>query len=193
MNKNRKILLVDNRDSFTYNLVQLLEELNAVVMVSADPKTSLSLSETVSHILFSPGPGLPNEFTVMFEILQSRKKNTKILGICLGHQAIAEFYGASLFKQETVQHGQKKKINNLYKKDTSVISQMPSKFNVGLYHSWAVDENSIPESLEITCKTEEGVIMGLIHNEYPVEGIQFHPESFLTANGAHILKSWLEL
>ena len=136
---NTNILLIDNRDSFTYNLVQAFEELACFVEVSTDFDRSLQLLSKYRRIVFSPGPGLPDDFPLMFEILRQMDKQTKVLGICLGHQAIARFFGARLFKQSFVQHGQRKRIHNVSENSSSVLSVMPAYFEAGLYHSWAVD------------------------------------------------------
>lgn len=193
INANRNILLIDNRDSFTYNLVQAFEELGCFVEVSSEYTRSINSIPKYNHIVFSPGPGLPEDFPIMFDILKVIHRSTKVLGICLGHQAIAQFYGATLFRQAFVQHGQRKRILNLCHNPKSALFKMPKEFEAGLYHSWAVDEQSIPDSISITCMSEDGIIMGVCHNDLPVEGIQFHPESFLTKSGPELLKNWLAL
>ncbi len=193
MSSNLNILLIDNRDSFTYNLVQCFEELNCQVTVQSDPDQCMNLLPSYNRIVFSPGPGLPEDFPIMFQILQNKSAICKILGICLGHQAIAQFFGASLYKQQSVQHGRKKLIYNKCMNPRSILYNMPSNFEAGLYHSWAVKTESVPDILSVSCISDEGVIMGLIHNALPIEGIQFHPESFLTNNGLRLLENWIKL
>lgn len=191
LSANRKILLVDNKDSFTYNLVQSFEELGCFVEVSSDYNAILHLMANFDRVVFSPGPGLPIDFPVMFEVLKRMKPSVRILGICLGHQAIAEFFGARLFKQEKVQHGQRKRIYNVCKNAHSAMFKMPAEFDAALYHSWAILPGTLPEELQVTCKSIDEVIMGICHKTLPVEGIQFHPESFLTEIGPDLLNNWL--
>lgn len=190
---NRNILLIDNNDSFTYNLVQVFEELGCVVDIFGNALQPIDLLSNYDRIVFSPGPGLPAEFPLMFDILNYAKKETQILGICLGHQAIAQFFGAKLYKQDTVQHGQRKRILNVCEDKRSALYNMPISFEAGLYHSWAVEINSLPNDLSVSCLSEDGIIMGICHTTLPIEGIQFHPESFLTYFGPRLLKNWLAL
>lgn len=188
---NKEILLLDNRDSFTYNLVHLLKSLHAVPKILDSLKYIDNEVVKFEKILFSPGPGIPDHFPAMKSILSNYQSNQSILGICLGHQAIAEFYGAKLFKQDVVQHGQVKQVINKATHLNSIISTMPAVFDVGLYHSWAIDEKSLPDSLHVTCVSEDQIIMGIKHKTFNIEGIQFHPESFLTKLGKELLENWL--
>lgn len=185
----RNILLVDNEDSFTFNLVQLLEDLGASVHLVSGKQSTLGPVVDYHGVVFSPGPGLPHEFPLM-DYLLSLEKVPNILGICLGMQAIALHYGAALFRQEFVQHGQVKWINSV-EPQGDLFHGLAMPFAAGLYHSWAVREDSLPNDLVITCKSQDGVIMGLRHKTLPVEGVQFHPESFLTPYGNSMVQHWL--
>lgn len=187
----RNILLVDNQDSFTFNLVQLFRELNCQVTVSSISEECLYLLPQFNRIVFSPGPGLPVDFPVMTEILKRINEHSKILGICLGHQAIAEFFGAKLFRQECVQHGQKKQIIKSRNFPHSCLVNLPDKFIAGLYHSWAVLPASVPDALGISCISEDGIVMGIVHRTLAIEGLQFHPESYMSELGSMIIKNWL--
>jgi para-aminobenzoate synthetase component 2 len=129
----------------------------------------------------------------MFDILRVIDDSKKVLGICLGHQAIAAFYGAQLFRQAFVQHGQRKRILNICNNPKSALFNMPKEFEAGLYHSWAVDANTIGQTLSISCMSEDEIVMGVCHNDLRVEGVQFHPESFLTKSGPDLLNNWLVL
>ncbi len=193
MSSNLNILLIDNKDSFTFNLVQSFEELHCKITVCADPQDIRKLLPAYQRIVFSPGPGLPEDFPLMFEILSIINPSTKVLGVCLGHQAIATFFGATLFRQNNVQHGKKKQVFNKCTNHKSILYHMPEIFEVGLYHSWAVQADAIPDVLTVSCLSEDGIVMGLYHKDLPVEGIQFHPESFLTPNGSKMLENWLHL
>lgn len=193
MYSNKEILLLDNRDSFTYNLVHLLKHLNVRPWILDSFKYTDNEVVKFEKILFSPGPGIPDHFPSMKSILANYQSHQSILGICLGHQAIAEFYGAKLFRQSVVQHGQVKQVINKATQLKSIISTMPPVFDVGLYHSWAVDTESLPTSLDITCISEDQIIMGIKHKTFSIEGIQFHPESFLTKLGEELLKNWLAI
>lgn len=193
MYSNKEILLLDNRDSFTYNLVHLLKSLNVRPWIQDSIKYTDNEVVKFKKILFSPGPGIPDHFPSMKYILANYRNDQSILGICLGHQAIAEFFGARLFRQSQVQHGQVKRVLNKAKHLNSIINTMPPVFDVGLYHSWAVNEESLPSSLNVTCISEDKIIMGIKHKTLDIEGIQFHPESFLTKCGKELLENWLAL
>lgn len=188
---NKEILLIDNRDSFTYNLVHLLKALEVNPWIVDSLNVIDNEVVKFQKILFSPGPGVPDQFPAMKSILTNYQSNQSILGICLGHQAIAEFYGATLFRQSQVQHGQVKQVFNKAIQLNSILRSMPQVFEVGLYHSWAVNAEKLPDSLQITCISEDQIIMGIKHKTLNIEGIQFHPESFLTKYGKELIQNWL--
>lgn len=187
--RTSKILIVDNEDSFTYNLAQLLENAGAHVEVRSGRTTLKDNLDTYKGIVFSPGPGIPSDFPAMYEILQSSVR-VPILGICLGMQAIALYFEGTLFRQVQVQHGQVHQVEIL-NENSLLFRNLPQKIEVGLYHSWAVDLLTLPDSLHITCISDQKIIMGLRHKTRWIEGLQFHPESFLTPYGKLIIANWL--
>lgn len=187
-----RVLLVDNDDSFTYNLVQLLEESRLCsVNVRKHHEITIADAEHFDKILFSPGPGVPSDFPVMTQLLHAYSMSKSFLGICLGHQAIAEHFGAVLYRKEQVRHGQQKQLIIL---DTGelLFRGIPETITVGLYHSWAVDKSTLPECLHVTSVTEDGVIMSLRHNRLDIRGVQFHPESYISNSGQQIICNWLQ-
>ncbi len=189
-----KILVLDNYDSFTYNLVHLVKELGfgENLDVCRNDKIALAEVSKYSKILISPGPGLPNESGIMMELIQKYAPQKSILGICLGHQGICESFGAKLFNMKEVVHGQSK-FTEITDKDELLFKDLPTKFMTGRYHSWSVLENSIPENLQITAKSEDGIVMGVSHKKFSLKGLQFHPESILTEHGKTIINNWLNL
>ena len=188
---NKNILLIDNEDSFTYNLLQLIEQNNFSVDIISGKADYQPHFASYKNILFSPGPGIPSDFPLMKSILNNYQLDQKILGICLGHQAIANHFGARLYKQSKVTHGIKSQVRKTNQLNNSCLYSLPKEFEVGRYHSWAVDPNSIPDCLEISC-TSGDIVMGICHKSLQIEGIQFHPESFLTDLGPNIINNWLE-
>lgn len=187
-----KVLITDNNDSFTYNLAQLVEQ--ASHDYPAIIKTNeLDLNEVMrfDKILISPGPGLSNDFPNILRLLELYSSTKSILGICLGHQAIAEFFGAKLFNMNRVYHGVTAKINIL-RSDDYLFRDIPDGFEGGLYHSWAVSHEDFPSDLIITSQAQDGNIMSLSHRRLDVKGIQFHPESIMTKFGQQIINNWLE-
>jgi len=186
-----KILLLDNHDSFTFNLVELLRN-NGKVSFKVIKSDELQLEDPGSFdkIVFSPGPGLPEEQPAMFSVLKEYGHIKPVLGICFGLQAIALFYGAELFNLPKVVHGQPRSLR-VIKPVHYIFKGIPRGTEVGLYHSWAVAEASLPSCLSITARSEEGVIMGLAHNEYDVCGLQFHPESVITRMGQKVFDNWI--
>lgn len=187
-----KILLLDNYDSFTFNLYQLVGEVSGIVPdVFRNDKISLSEVEKYDKILLSPGPGLPSEAGIMPELVRTFADQKSILGVCLGHQCIGETFGAKLENMERVCHGFGIE-TNVTSRDQSLFAGIPSKFVSGRYHSWVVSNTDFPECLEVTANDDENRIMALRHKNFDVRGIQFHPESVLTPNGAIIIKNWLE-
>jgi len=186
-----KLLVIDNFDSFTYNLVQLVEQLSIKdYSVVTHDKVNLDEVDRFDKILLTPGPGLPNEHSIMEKVIKRYFANKSILGVCLGHQAIAQTFGGELFKQNTVSHGITKKVT-FSDPEEYLFKGLPKEISVGLYHSWAVSQNSFPEKLKITAVSEDGIVMALSHKHYDVRGVQFHPESILTPLGKDVLKNWL--
>ncbi|MBL0332623.1 MAG: aminodeoxychorismate/anthranilate synthase component II [Chlorobiota bacterium] len=186
-----RILIVDNYDSFTYNLFQLLEQAkdgNEIVVIKSD-KILIDEVKSFDKIVFSPGAGLPREYPIMYEIIDRFYKTKPILGVCLGHQAIAESFGASLMNIGTVRHG--KQMKAFIKANDYLFEGIDSEIDTGLYHSFAVSNNGFPDILEITSITSNGTIMSFKHREFDIRGIQFHPESILTPLGIIIIKNWL--
>ena len=193
-NKNiykMKILLFDNYDSFTYNLLHILKELGADVEVHRNDKISLEEIERFDKILLSPGPGIPEEAGILLPLIRRYAPTKSILGVCLGEQAIGEAFGATLINLTDVHHGVCSDIRIVAK--DPIFEGLEPGIRVGRYHSWAVSKENFPDCLEITAvDTEEGQIMGLRHREYNVRGIQFHPESVLTPKGKTIIENWLK-
>ena len=186
-----KILLFDNYDSFTYNLLHILKELGADVEVHRNDKISLEEIERFDKILLSPGPGIPEEAGILLPLIRRYAPTKSILGVCLGEQAIGEAFGATLINLTDVHHGVCSDIR-IGAKDP-IFEGLEPGIRVGRYHSWAVSKENFPDCLEITAvDTEEGQIMGLRHREYDVRGIQFHPESVLTPKGKTIIENWLK-
>jgi anthranilate synthase component 2 len=186
-----KILLLDNHDSFTFNLVELLRNNGKVSFnVIKSDELRISGAESYDKIIFSPGSGLPEEQPAMFDILREYGHKKPILGICLGLQAIALFYGGELFNLPKVVHGQARNLNII--SPHYIFQGITGIIPVGLYHSWAVIETSLPSCLDIIARTEEGIIMGLAHTRYDVCGLQFHPESIITLQGQKMMDNWIE-
>ena len=187
-----KILLFDNYDSFTYNLLHYLKELGAEVEVFRNDKIAIDDIERFDKIVLSPGPGIPEEAGILLPLIKRYAPTKTILGVCLGEQAIAEAFGAKLVNLTNVHHGVSSEIKVL--QEDSLFDGLPTIFKAGRYHSWAVSKENLPDCLEVTAEdSEEGEIMAIRHKEYNVRGIQFHPESVLTPDGKRIIKNWLEL
>lgn len=188
-----ELLIIDNRDSFTYNLVETfrrigIEKIHVLDARSAAPDQVLK----AEHVLFSPGPGLPEDFPLMHQVLGQYKGQSRILGVCLGHQAIATFFGAKLEQMRSVVHGAPTPVHPS-QPVTGLFAGLEPVFTGGLYHSWMVSEKTLPESLEVTARNDKGWVMGLKHKELPIEGVQFHPESVLTPGGQYILQNWIKM
>ncbi|MBP2639258.1 MAG: glutamine amidotransferase of anthranilate synthase [Firmicutes bacterium] len=185
------IAVIDNYDSFTYNLVQYLGELGAELSVYRnDCITVEALKERKpSHILISPGPGTPQQAGISGEVIKLCGPHLPILGVCLGHQAIGEVFGAVVRRAEVPMHG---KVSTVYHDGQTIYQGIGGPFSAARYHSLIVDRKTIPECLAITAYTEDGIVMGLRHKKYPVEGVQFHPESILTGPGKQLLKNFLQ-
>ncbi len=183
------VLVIDNYDSFTYNLVHLLQELGATVTVRRNDKTTLEEVAAFDKIMLSPGPGIPDEAGMLKEIIRTFGPSKSLFGVCLGHQAIGEVYGGKLFNSNEVWHGVATPIRVVCEQEP-LFTNLPNQFNTGRYHSWLV-EQELPECLVPTAVDETGNIMALRHKEYDVRGVQFHPESVLTEHGKEMIKNWL--
>ena len=181
--------MIDNYDSFTYNLVHYLEELNCEVIVKRNDQLTLDDVAPFEYIVLSPGPGIPDEAGLLKAIIEKYGPTKRIFGVCLGQQAIGEVYGGKLVNLDTVYHGIATEIE--INKEDYIFEDIPKKIQVGRYHSWVVDSN-LPEDLEATSFDENGQLMSLRHKFYDVRGVQFHPESILTPHGKQMLKNWLE-
>ena len=188
-----RILVLDNYDSFTYNLVHIIREFGYghCMDVFRNDKISLKEVDKYDKILLSPGPGIPSEAGVLLDLIQQYGPSKNILGICLGHQAIGEVYGAKLYNMTEVLHGVGTSVTLKLKEDY-LFRNVPERFLVCRYHSWAVDGKTVNGKLEINALDDEGIVMGLSHKDYKVRGLQFHPESILTENGKQLIKNWLE-
>lgn len=185
-----KILVLDNYDSFTYNLVHLIRENGFAVDIFRNDKISLEDVAQYDKILLSPGPGIPDEAGIMKQVVREYGPTKSILGICLGHQGIGEVYGASLFNIPNVLHGVTSR-TEVKDQNEYLFRSVPEKFQATHYHSWAVLPESIPAELKVTAVNDEGLIMGLSHHKYDVRGLQFHPESIMTPEGPKMIKNWL--
>ncbi len=185
----KKILVIDNYDSFTYNLVHYLEDLNCDVTVYRNDKLKLEDVEPFDKIVLSPGPGIPDEAGLLKAIIEKYAPTKSILGVCLGQQAIGEVFGGTLVNLDEVYHGVATNVN-ISVDDEPIFSGLEKNIEVGRYHSWVVNAN-LPESLEATSFDENGQVMSLRHKEYNVKGVQYHPESVLTPDGKKILENWV--
>ena len=186
-----KIVIIDNYDSFTYNLSHLVKELGADVTVFRNDKFLLNEIEQYDKIILSPGPGIPSEAGLLLDVIRTYRGRKPMLAVCLGHQAIGEVFGARLTNLSTVYHGVATE-GTQYGNDP-IFRGMPKRIIMGRYHSWVVDSTSLPECLEVTAMSDDGYIMALRHRHYDIHGIQFHPESVLTPEGRQIVRNWLEL
>ena len=185
-----KTIIIDNYDSFTYNLSHLLKELGASVTVVRNDKFKIEDLEQFDKIVLSPGPGIPSEAGLMPQVIKAYAGRKPILGICLGHQAIGEAFGAKLLNIGNVVHGVATPAH-LTAQDY-LFEGLPADLEVGRYHSWVVDENGLPECLEVTSRSDDGSIMSMRHKEFDIRGIQYHPESVLTPQGKEIINNWLK-
>ena len=185
-----KIVIIDNYDSFTYNLSHLLKELGAEIDVVRNDKFELKDLEQYDKIVLSPGPGIPSEAGLLLDVIRTYAGRKPILGVCLGHQAIGEVFGASLENLKEVYHGvqtEGTQLGNDY-----IFEGLPERVMMGRYHSWVVAKDSVPESLEVTAMSDDGEIMAMRHRQYDIHGIQFHPESVLTPEGKTIVGNFLK-
>ena len=189
MGIHMKVLVIDNYDSFTYNLVHYLEDLNCEVSVKRNDKLTLEEVDAFKKIVLSPGPGIPDEAGLLKAIIKTYAPTKSILGVCLGQQAIGEVFGGSLINLDDVYHGVATQVN-ITVDDESLFKNMDKSIEVGRYHSWVVD-SKLPEVLEATSFDSNGQVMSLRHRFYDVKGVQYHPESVLTPNGKQILENWI--
>ncbi len=185
-----KIVIIDNYDSFTYNLSHLVKALGAEVTVYRNDQFKLSELQQFDKIILSPGPGIPKEAGLLMDVIAEYKGKKPILGVCLGHQAIGESFGGTLTNLSDVFHGVQTDIDITV--DDYVFAGLSKRIPVGRYHSWVVDAKGFPADLEITAVSEEGQVMALRHKTFDIRGIQFHPESVLTPDGKQMIKNWLE-
>ncbi|HVI47558.1 MAG TPA: aminodeoxychorismate/anthranilate synthase component II [Chitinophaga sp.] len=187
------ILVFDNYDSFTYNLVHLTEKIiNGKVTVVRNDEIPLEKVNDYDKIILSPGPGIPEEAGLLLPLIKEYAATKSIFGVCLGLQAIGQAFGAELINLKEVYHGVATNAK-VVADDGVLFKNMPRELQVGRYHSWVIDKNTLPAELVITAEDEEGYIMALQHNKYDVSGVQFHPESVLTPQGEQILRNWLSL
>ena len=185
-----KTVIIDNYDSFTYNLAHLVKELGAEVDVLRNDKFELEELEKYDKIILSPGPGIPEEAGLLLEVIRTYAGRKPILGVCLGEQAIGQAFGGKLTNLSEVFHGIQTNVK--IKNKDYIFDGLPTEIPVGRYHSWVVDTDGFPEELVVTAISPEGQIMALKHREYDVHGIQFHPESVLTPDGKQIVGNWLK-
>lgn len=186
-----KTVIIDNYDSFTYNLAHLVKGLGADVEVVRNDRFTIGQLEPYDRIILSPGPGIPSEAGLLLDVIRSYAGRKPIFGVCLGHQAIGEVFGARLTNLAEVYHGVATEGTQFGNDD--IFKGLPKRIVMGRYHSWVVDRTAFPECLEVTAVSDDGQIMGLRHRSYNIHGIQFHPESVLTPQGSKILENWFEL
>lgn len=186
-----KIVIIDNYDSFTYNLAHLMKALGTEVTVLRNDQFRLEDLEAYSKIILSPGPGIPSEAGLLLDVIRTYAGRKPILGVCLGHQAIGEVFGGKLENLSDVFHGVA--TEGIQLGNDALFSGLPSRITMGRYHSWVVSREGFPDCLEITAVSDEGQIMALKHKELNIRGIQFHPESVLTPDGKKMLQNWLFL
>ena len=186
-----KIVIIDNYDSFTYNLSHLVKELGADVTVVRNDQFELPELEQFDKIILSPGPGIPEEAGLLLDVIRTYKGRKPMLGVCLGHQAIGEVFGAKLINLSDVYHGVQTEGTQLG--NDPIFDGLPERIKMGRYHSWFVDNSTLPSCLEVTATTDDGMIMALRHKDYDIHGIQFHPESVLTPDGRTIVDNWLKM
>lgn len=184
-----RILVIDNYDSFVFNLVQYLGQLGAECVVVRNDEIAVTEADNFDGVLISPGPGVPEEAGVSMEMIRyCADKKIPLFGVCLGHQAIAAVFGGVVSRAPELLHG---KTSQVHHKEVGVFTELPSPFTATRYHSLAVERDSVPTDLQITGETESGIVMGLRHKTLPIEGVQFHPESVLTEHGHMMLANWL--
>lgn len=186
-----RVVVIDNYDSFTYNLVQYLSALGAECDVRLNDKTSVTdiAATAPAGILLSPGPGTPNDAGITLEVLRELSPRFPVFGVCLGHQSIGQAFGGNVIRAPRLMHGKTSLIEH---DGRGIFRNLPSPFQATRYHSLIVEQSSLPDVLEVSARTAEGEIMALRHRSLPIEGVQFHPESILTEHGHDMIKNWLE-
>jgi anthranilate synthase/aminodeoxychorismate synthase-like glutamine amidotransferase len=192
MSSKQRVLLIDNYDSFTYNLYQYLSELGADVTVMRNDALSIDDARAMNpdFIVISPGPGVPRDAGISIDLIRAMGSTTPVLGVCLGHQAVAEAFGGVVTRAPELMHG---KASAVHHDGSGVFMGLPTPFSAIRYHSLCAAPEAVPESLEVCARTDSGVIMALRHRDYPVYGVQFHPESILTEHGKQLLQNFLAL
>lgn len=186
-----KVFLLDNHDSFTYNLAALIRSFkNTCLDVAVAENTNIASLAVYDKIVFSPGPGLPVEFPMMKLILDTYKESKGFLGVCLGHQMIAEYFGGKLANLDIVNHGWIKKLSILHK-DSRLFHNIPQSSEIGVYHSWYVTRENLPDCFTVTAECKDKLIMALEHKTLNIDSVQFHPESFITSLGRQMIANWL--
>lgn len=185
-----RLLLIDNYDSFTYNLVQAFAVLGAEVFVHRNDKISVDECRDIAptHIVISPGPGRPEQAGITIDVINAFKEQVPVLGVCLGHQALVQAFGGEIIHAATLMHGKTSMVKHDGK---GVYSQLPNPFAAGRYHSLAANRQAVPDVFEVTATTDDGEIMGVRHKSLPLEGVQFHPESVLTPEGNRLMQNFL--
>ena len=185
-----RVVIIDNYDSFTYNLAHLVKQLGAKAEVFRNDQFTLNQLERFTKIILSPGPGIPEEAGLLMDVIRTYAGRKPMLGVCLGHQAIAEVFGGKLVNLKEVYHGIATEGTQFG--NDPIFSGLPKRIVMGRYHSWVVDRAGFPDCLEVTAMSDDGQIMALRHRNYNIHGIQFHPESVLTPEGATIVRNWLQ-
>lgn len=186
------LLIVDNHDSFTFNLVDLFRKIGTPFEVVSVEKLDLDEVEKFSHILISPGPDVPRAYPNLFAMLDRYHQRKSILGVCLGHQTLCEFFGGELYNLNQVRHGQKRPL--IQQQPNPLFANLPENVGIGLYHSWAISQKSLANTpLVATATCDQGVLMAFKHQDLPIFGVQFHPESFMTDFGEQMLRNWLAI
>ena len=183
------LLIFDNYDSFTYNIVHVVRSLGCEPYVVRNDCLTVDDAASFDKIIISPGPGIPAEAGILPALLDAYARSKSILGVCLGHQAIAEYFGASIYNMPQVYHGISSNVKIVA--HDYIYEGIPSVFKAGRYHSWAVDDSSMPGCLEVTSRSDDGIVMGLRHCVYDIHGVQFHPESILTPEGVKIIDNFI--
>lgn len=184
------LLIVDNNDSFTFNLVDLIRKIGIAMEIVPVAALDLDKVEAFSHILISPGPDVPRAYPQLFALLERYHQTKSILGVCLGHQTLCEFFGGELYNLGQVRHGQQRFL--IQDKPNRLLADLPKQFQIGLYHSWAISQESLANSpLVATAFCDQHILMAVQHRDLPLFSVQFHPESFITEYGEQILRNWL--